>query len=354
MTDKMILVDIKQFWQNYVKRKPNAKGIRNVPFPYYEDWVILFGKDRATGVLVEGPADMVDVLEKEDQTYTPIVDLLDCSLLASRIPCNQGGSGTTSKKRAREAEGIEKGLVDKAVEFGSFFEKTNTTMEEIAHRIGYAHDLSQARKLVNGELVKLPLNTNDKLRAATLIMKDAERVDLFFSLPEEDKMEWVVKILSAIDPSVTGADVNLKNDGSRTALHYATSKGWLKIAEILLSHGAKINLKDKASSTGNSELCELLIEEGAEVDTTDKPCQTPLMSAVIYINKEKETQLGLATQSAHPDIFSLLIVASESLLLIRHGANVDVEDKEGYTVLGPASVDLTPILIDAAKAMLEE
>ncbi|KAI8027434.1 DNA (cytosine-5)-methyltransferase 1A [Camellia lanceoleosa] len=49
-----------------------------------------------------------------------------------------------------------------AVEFGSFFEKANTTMEEIAHRIGYAHDLSQARKLVNGELVKLPPNTNDR------------------------------------------------------------------------------------------------------------------------------------------------------------------------------------------------
>ncbi|GMP93881.1 hypothetical protein CsSME_00043537 [Camellia sinensis var. sinensis] len=32
----------------------------------------------------------------------------------------------------------------------------------------------------------------------------------------------------------------------------------------------------------------------------------------------------------------------------------DGKDKEGYTVLGRASVDLRPILIDAAKAMLEE
>ncbi|CAL5444433.1 unnamed protein product [Camellia sinensis] len=156
---KMILVDSDQVWQNYVKREPDAKGMRNVPFIYYEDWVILFGKDRAIRVLAEGPADMVDALEKEDQTteecYTPIVDLPDCSLSASGTPCNQGGSGTTSKKRAREAEGIAKGLVDMAVEFGSFFKKTNTTMEEIAHRIGYAQDLSQARKLVNGELAKL-------------------------------------------------------------------------------------------------------------------------------------------------------------------------------------------------------
>jgi 26S proteasome non-ATPase regulatory subunit 10 len=38
----------------------------------------------------------------------------------------------------------------------------------------------------------------------------------------------------------------LKNDGGRAALHYAASKGWLKIAQLLISHGAKINIKDKA------------------------------------------------------------------------------------------------------------
>lgn len=45
--------------------------------------------------------------------------------------------------------------------------------------------------------------------------------------------------------ALTGADANLANDGGRTALHYAASKGWTKIAEILIAHGAKINKKDK-------------------------------------------------------------------------------------------------------------
>ncbi|KAI8528536.1 hypothetical protein RHMOL_Rhmol12G0156100 [Rhododendron molle] len=96
------------------------------------------------------------------------------------------------------------------------------------------------------------------------------------------------------------ADVNLKNDGGRTALHYAASKG-------------------------NSELCELLIEEGAEIDATDRAGQTPLMNAVICENKEV------------------------ALLLIRHGADVDVEDKEGYTILGRASKDLRPATCSATS-----
>lgn len=57
--------------------------------------------------------------------------------------------------------------------------------------------------------------------------------------------------------------------------------------------------------------------------------------------------------------FSVLLTPSPfasqvALLLIRHGADVDVQDKEGYTVLGRATSDFRPALIDAAKAMLED
>lgn len=37
----------------------------------------------------------------------------------------------------------------------------------------------------------------------------------------------------------------MKNDGGRAALHYAASKGWVKIADMLLVHSANINVKDK-------------------------------------------------------------------------------------------------------------
>ncbi|CAL5322761.1 unnamed protein product [Camellia sinensis] len=78
---------------------------------------------------------------------------------------------------------------------GSFIENTNTTMVEIAHRIGYSHDLSQQRRLVNAELLKLPMSNTQRLIAASMIVKDEDKVDLFFSLDENDKMEWVSLLL---------------------------------------------------------------------------------------------------------------------------------------------------------------
>ncbi|GMP69262.1 hypothetical protein CsSME_00028588 [Camellia sinensis var. sinensis] len=82
-----------------------------------------------------------------------------------------------------------------AKNLGSFIENTNTTMVEIVHRIGYSHDLSQQMRLVNAELLKLSTSNTQRLLAASMIVKDEDKVDLFFSLDENDKMEWVSLLL---------------------------------------------------------------------------------------------------------------------------------------------------------------
>ncbi|KAL7164385.1 hypothetical protein ACSBR2_040321 [Camellia fascicularis] len=86
-----------------------------------------------------------------------------------------------------------------AKNLGPFIENINTTMVEIAHRIGYSHDLSQQRGLVNVELLKLPMSNTQRLMAAFMIVKDEDKVNLFFSLDENDKMEWVSLLLEETD-----------------------------------------------------------------------------------------------------------------------------------------------------------
>ncbi|CAL5443129.1 unnamed protein product [Camellia sinensis] len=48
-----------------MERVPDAKGMRNRPFSFYEDWLILFGKDRVTSELAEDPTDAIAAMEKE-------------------------------------------------------------------------------------------------------------------------------------------------------------------------------------------------------------------------------------------------------------------------------------------------
>ncbi|GMP34496.1 hypothetical protein CsSME_00007337 [Camellia sinensis var. sinensis] len=95
---------------------------------------------------------------------------------------NPSNLSKVRKKRVRPAVGISQGLSEMAVSFGAFFENTNNRMAKIAHRIRCLHDLSQQRRLVNTKLLKLPKSTGQRLKVASMIVKDEERVDLFFNL----------------------------------------------------------------------------------------------------------------------------------------------------------------------------
>ncbi|KAL7243003.1 hypothetical protein ACSBR1_015418 [Camellia fascicularis] len=156
---KMVLVHNDHVWLNYARiyiiRVPDAKRMRNRRFPFYEDWLILFEKDRATGELAKDPADAVAAMENEDANVTTEkgdksyveqfsinMGNMDYSMSTLGNVPNRADSTKTGKKRGRHAEGIPTELLEMAKNLRSFIENTNTTMVEITHRIGYSHDLS--------------------------------------------------------------------------------------------------------------------------------------------------------------------------------------------------------------------
>ncbi|KAG8373656.1 hypothetical protein BUALT_Bualt11G0046900 [Buddleja alternifolia] len=61
-TTNMITVNSQEVWDNYIKTDSNARTMRFKSWPLYDDWVEIFGKDRATGEAVEGFADVVQQL----------------------------------------------------------------------------------------------------------------------------------------------------------------------------------------------------------------------------------------------------------------------------------------------------
>ncbi|KAL7164954.1 hypothetical protein ACSBR2_040783 [Camellia fascicularis] len=66
----------------------------------------------------------------------------DYSMSTASNVSSRADSTKTGKKQPRPAEGIPTELSEMTKYLGSCIENTNTTMVEIAHRIGYSHDLS--------------------------------------------------------------------------------------------------------------------------------------------------------------------------------------------------------------------
>ena len=60
-------------WQSH----PHIADLRNKPFPYYEDLLIVFSKDRASGEGAEDPADACEQIEKEEEALSDIMSLID-------------------------------------------------------------------------------------------------------------------------------------------------------------------------------------------------------------------------------------------------------------------------------------
>ncbi|KAH7841013.1 hypothetical protein Vadar_024503 [Vaccinium darrowii] len=61
-----IIVDLPDVWDDYVKFHPKANGMNGKAFPMFQQWQVLFGKDRATGEMAEDPPEIRDDVSDED------------------------------------------------------------------------------------------------------------------------------------------------------------------------------------------------------------------------------------------------------------------------------------------------
>jgi hypothetical protein len=130
-------------------------------------------------------------------------------------------------------------------------------------------------------------------------------------------------------------NVRDKSRDGMTPLHAAVQMGNIEIAEYLLNHGAKTNIRDSFKRTplmmmnedASPELFDLLVRHGAKLTLLDK---------------EKNNLLHhYAKNNGSPDLIRHLIIA---------GVGVNAVDKEGHTPLMLAVVYST---VDSVRAMIE-
>ncbi len=133
-----------------------------------------------------------------------------------------------------------------------------------------------------------------------------------------------------------GGDVDARDEiYGRTRLHHAAWDGYKFVAELLISHGADVNLRDKlmytplfgAANVGHTDVGKTLLENGADVNAADEYGGTALLDAAC---------------NGHADFVKLLL---------EYGANTNAKGWGDYTPLNLAAFcghkRVVEILVDA-------
>ncbi|KAK6164017.1 hypothetical protein DH2020_000881 [Rehmannia glutinosa] len=169
-------------WAEYVKVDSNARLMRFKTWPFYNDWVNIFGKDRATGEHAIGfieAGSTMSLMEIAPKRKSPLIFLETC--LKSLRKKSETNYVNVSMRQPRSYGRAN----------GHLLPNTDALDFEIAKRIGYEYDISTARKEVFGLVAMMQgLSLQEKLLVSKLLVKNTEDLELFFSLPDEAKIEF--------------------------------------------------------------------------------------------------------------------------------------------------------------------
>ncbi|XP_057811504.1 uncharacterized protein At2g29880-like [Salvia miltiorrhiza] len=197
-------------WQNFVAADKNVTNFRYKSWPYLEDWKLIFGKDRATGDeaedLMEAAHDMyrkLDQLDENGDYHVSLEDIFENEILGdnvsqTRIPEESvpvEKEAPTSSKKRRRSIGFDDRFFEALHEVGR---GTESRLETISSRMGYDFDISKARKEVFAKLSGIPgLSQTEKFEICNMLAKEVELLDVFSSLPEEAKEDYVLFLLAS-------------------------------------------------------------------------------------------------------------------------------------------------------------
>ena len=175
------------------------------------------------------------------------------------------------------------------------------------------------------------------INALTLLIKHGADVDLqdsdgykalHFAVYGSDISSEIFSCLIGI-----GADVNARTNNGVTPLMIAAEEGHINAVTSLVKCGANVHLQDKDGQTAlhhamqspQASICEVLsclIKNGADVNAHTFHNETPLM---------------LASRDDHVNVVTFLI---------KHRADVDLQDKDGDTALHYAASSSLPEIVE--------
>ncbi|KAJ8430718.1 hypothetical protein Cgig2_000283 [Carnegiea gigantea] len=151
-------------------------------------------KDHASGKDAQGPEEMEDEVNEEGENEeSSKKDEHESSSTQepSGVEASSGKSGNL-EKRVRASNNLVKGLSEVASIPGR---EIRAACSNISRAIGFDVELSEKRSKLNEELANLGLTTMERHRAARKIASETKSVDVFFSIPDAERKEWVQALL---------------------------------------------------------------------------------------------------------------------------------------------------------------
>ncbi|KAA8538094.1 hypothetical protein F0562_027702 [Nyssa sinensis] len=185
--DKKCVVAEPLVWEEYIESHKGATMFKNKSLPHFEELLIIFGKDRATGRNVQTVADVVEELDKEGaENETKTCDGLDendASLSFAPTHNTKNSSEECSSQRRRRRSQSNDNLLEAIKEVGLAMGKEIKEFTiKLTEAIGYDVAVIEKRVRINEELLKLRIISMFERHKATLqIARDHETID-FFSL----------------------------------------------------------------------------------------------------------------------------------------------------------------------------
>ena len=159
--------------------------------------------------------------------------------------------------------------------------------------------------------------------------------------------------------------INGPDSSGHTPLENAAINGQLKVAAFLLDHGADVNARGgtalfAATGAGNRAMAEFLLAHGADVNAINNiQQQTPLFgavqkgfAAVTEVLLANKADVNAVDRGGYPPLFYAAREATNLIqILLTAGANVNVTNNEGRTLLSFAAENAPPevvkMLLDA-------
>ncbi|KAL8481246.1 hypothetical protein ACS0TY_027681 [Phlomoides rotata] len=203
-TTSMVEVEDESVWDASRKVDPHVKGIRYKTWPYYGQWLEIFGKDRAMGENVVDPTDLFNEMlhtcgpEQEGENVDKFMPAPSVNLFEpeDHSVCKTSKSMFKSGSKGKKQKLVDPDMSMLVESLGMFMKNSDTTFGDIAKKIG----TSKGKVIDNNKLNEImgrivDLKVADKLKVCDELVQNTNLLDFFMSLPEVEQDEYVWMLL---------------------------------------------------------------------------------------------------------------------------------------------------------------